>query len=371
MQARLRELVEKKVWIGLDGFVDKIVQPVKERKRVGKDFIPFSSLSVLGEKIKQASKSNLNIELYPKFEKMGGNGPLLANVLANFGAKVDYVGTLGDPIHPVFENFCKKTHVISLGMPGESSALEFADGKLILGNTYPMDSITYELLTQKISEDELIKTYSESSLISWQNWTMIFNMNDIFDKILQHIWPKVSMLDKRICFFDLADPAKRSVKDIYKLLELLFQFKSRAKVYLGLNRSEIKHVGMLLNLPSPQVEIAHLDYQQWVENIRQKLKLDGVIMHCCEGAIASCCHETVFVPAFKAKQLTCLTGSGDHFNGGVLGGLLMNLSLEQCLVLGHITSVLYIELGKTPTLEAIQNFYNRMANKGNYYEKQR
>lgn len=362
MQVRLKELMfvmKAKAWVGLDGFVDKIVQVVKERKGIGENFVPYGTLRELGEKIQQASKSNLNIELYPKIEKIGGNGPLLANTLANFGVDVSFVGTLGEPIHPVFQPFCRKTKAISLGMPGESSALEFSDGKLILGKTHPMDAITYELLTQKIHENELIHIYSESSLISWQNWTMILNMNDILEKLLERVWPHVKANEKRICFFDLADPAKRSDKDVHRLLKLLPRFKTKAKVYLGLNRSEIKHIGDLLKLPSPAIEIAHASYLKWVENIRHVLDIDGVFMHCCDGAIASC-QETVFVPALKAENLTCLTGSGDHFNGGMLSGLLMNLSLEQCLLLGHITSVLYIETGKTPTLDAVQDFYGEI-----------
>ena len=362
MRGELKEMLLKKknVWMGLDGFVDKIVQPVKERNGPGSDFIPFDSLNELGQKIQQASRSNLNIELYPTLEKMGGNGPLLANVLANFGANVNYVGPLGNPIHSVFHDFCKKTQVVSLGEPGVSNALELSDGKLILGNTYPMDKITYELLIQKVSESQLIKAYSEASLISWQNWTMIISMNDILEKILQRIWPKIKSDDERICFFDLADPAKRSEEDVRELLNMLPKFKSKAKVYLGANRAEIKHIGSLLNLPPPQIEISHSDYLKWIEKIRQKLQIDGVFMHCCDGAIASC-QETVFVPALPAKQLMCLTGSGDHFNGGLLSGLLMNLSLEQSLLLGHITSVLYIESGETPTKEAVQNFYEETA----------
>jgi len=372
MQVRLKDLMlslKAKAWIGLDGFVDKIVQAVRERQGIGENFIPFDSLSEFGKKIQQASKSNLNIELYPKIEKMGGNGPLLANTLANFGVDVSYVGTLGEPIHPVFQAFCQKTKAISLGKPGESHALEFSDGKLILGNTHPMDAITYELLMQKIPENEWIRTYSESSLISWQNWTMILNMNDILEKILQRVWPHITPNEKRICFFDLADPAKRCDKDVLRLLELLPQFRTKAKVYLGLNRAEIKHVGHLLNLPPPSTEVSHPSYLKWVKNLQQTLKIDGVFMHCCDGAIASC-QETVFVPALKAKKLTCLTGSGDHFNGGMLSGLLMNLSLEQCLLLGHITSVQYIETGVTPTLDAIQDFYGEIAKERNDYEKE-
>ena len=94
-----------RAWVGLDGFVDKIISPVQERFGIGNQFAPYTKLSDFGEKIKGASGSNLNVELYTKTEKMGGNGPLLASVLANLGVCVEYVGALGLPIHPVFKDF--------------------------------------------------------------------------------------------------------------------------------------------------------------------------------------------------------------------------------------------------------------------------
>ena len=110
----------KKAWVGLDGFVDKLAVPVKLRNGFGDDFESFESITEFGQKIDSAQRSNMNIELYYKQEKMGGNGPLLANALANTGVNVRYVGTLGDPIHPVFKAFTQKVNAISLGEFGET-----------------------------------------------------------------------------------------------------------------------------------------------------------------------------------------------------------------------------------------------------------
>lgn len=350
-------LAHCKAWVGLDGFVDKIVCPVQERFGAGDRFVPYATLSGFGEKIKQASGSNLNIELYTKIEKMGGNGPLLANALANMGISVEYVGSLGTPLHPVFKDFAAKTKTVSVGAFGESQALEFQDGKLILGHTQPLDSITYERIIQHVSKANLQRSYNEADLISFQNWTMTMHLTEILQKILLNIWEKLDSSKQRICFFDLADPAKRSKEDVKSLLDLLPKFKSKAKVLLGLNRSEALYVGKLLRCP---VTNDPANYSEYVQNLRNILDIDGVIMHCRDGAWASIDQKTAFAPPQKAKQLTCLTGSGDHFNGGMLCGFLMHLSLEQCLTLGHITSVLYIETGKTPDLATVRSFYQKV-----------
>ena len=50
-----------------------------------------------------------NYELVVKQQKLGGNGPIMANALASFGMNVTYIGNLGYPaIHPVFEEFAKR-----------------------------------------------------------------------------------------------------------------------------------------------------------------------------------------------------------------------------------------------------------------------
>lgn len=346
-----------RAWVGLDGFVDKIIRPVQERFGVGDRFVPYAKLSDLGEKIKQASGSNLNIELYTKTEKMGGNGPLLSSALANLGVSTTYVGALGLPIQPVFQNFAKQTQATSIGAFGESQALEFQDGKLILGHTQALDDITYERLTDYIPESTLLKSYNDADLISFQNWTMTMHLTDILQKILTRVWEKLE--DKqRICFFDLADPAKRSEEDVKELLELLPQFRSKAKVFLGLNRSEALYVGKLMRCSIPNDNVS--DYREFLRKLHKILAMDGIIMHCRDGAWASVGEATAFAPPQKAQQLTCLTGSGDHFNGGMLCGFLMHLSLEQCLTLGHITSVLYIETGKTPSLATVRSFYQKV-----------
>ena len=66
----------------------------------------------------------------------------MANAMLSLGLGVRYVGALGRPVvHPVFEEFARKTQAISLAEPGITTALEFKDGKLMLGNTRSLEEI--------------------------------------------------------------------------------------------------------------------------------------------------------------------------------------------------------------------------------------
>ena len=63
--------------VGLDGFVDKIVAPVKKRHGLGDQFDAVETISEMGEKITAAAGKSANIELFLRFEKFGGNGPIM------------------------------------------------------------------------------------------------------------------------------------------------------------------------------------------------------------------------------------------------------------------------------------------------------
>src|SRR5438128_2391834 len=64
--------------VGFDGFVDTIVTPVGLRRSSGDDFTPISTLTEFGQRIVAAAGKSTNIELYPRIDKLGGNGPIMA-----------------------------------------------------------------------------------------------------------------------------------------------------------------------------------------------------------------------------------------------------------------------------------------------------
>jgi hypothetical protein len=361
MQTRWATVLSKKrAWVGLDGFIDKLVSVVKRREGQGNQFEAYPTLTELGQRICEASGCNLNLELFPKCEKMGGNGPLLASVLLTMGVNVRYVGTLGNPIHPLFKAFAKKTQAISLGTPGMTQALECHDGKLLLGYTSPMDAVNYESLLRQKSAKYWMDEFSKSDLIAFQNWTMLYGMTHLLQTIADAWLPHLSTNDHRIWFFDLADPSKRTHEDLQKLLQILPRFGGKGKVYLALNRNEARIVGETIGSPcNSEIEEDRMDFQRWLFTLKEQLNIDCVVYHCHAGAVAVYRDEVTFVPVLPIKRLQCLTGSGDHFNGGFLCGRLMNFDLEQSLLWGHSTAVFYIETGCVPSCESIQKYLSR------------
>src|SRR5438552_2883245 len=116
--------------VGLDGFVDNIIDVVDKRADA-KNYTRVETIAQLGERISRAAGLSSNIELVVRQQKLGGNGPIMANALIENGCKVTYCGNLGSgKVHPVFADMagrCKACY--SLCEPGYTDALEFRDGK--------------------------------------------------------------------------------------------------------------------------------------------------------------------------------------------------------------------------------------------------
>ncbi|MFA5257921.1 MAG: carbohydrate kinase family protein, partial [Opitutales bacterium] len=230
----------KHALVGLDGFVDKIMAPVATRSGRGDAFTPFLTMSSFGQRILDFAGKSCNIELYPRMEKLGGNGPIMAHALVSGGMKVRYIGALGDSaIHPVFEEFAKSTNAVSLCDPGVTNALEFEDGKILLGLMSSLDELSFERIIARMGEGAFADELSRCDLIAMTNWTMIPRMTEIFEAMLDRVLPMLPPRDGgRLFFFDLADPKKRSDGDIRNVIEVISRFRSHGRVTLGLNLAE-------------------------------------------------------------------------------------------------------------------------------------
>src|SRR5689334_1561929 len=146
--ARLLAGVERasrlRAFVGMDGFVDEIIHVVDKRDNA-ESFQRLRTITDLSQRLAGAAGRSTNVELVNQRTKLGGNGPIMANALARLGIKVTYVGALGYPnLHPVFIEFARRAEVHSIGEPGHTDALEFDDGKLMLGKTAHFKEINWE-----------------------------------------------------------------------------------------------------------------------------------------------------------------------------------------------------------------------------------
>lgn len=353
LQSAASKLPGIKAVVGFDGFVDVILKVVKTRQSPVK-YDPYATMAEWGGRVVAASGVSANFEFAQQMVKLGGNGPIMANALTAAGLPLTYIGCLGKPtIHPVFADFSKRAEVISIAEPGYTDALEFEDGKLMFGKHQSLKDVNWANLTAQYSEEKLVKLFRGAGLIAAVNWTMLTNLTGVFQKLLTRILPKLGG-KRRWIFFDLADPAKRSREDLLAVIKLIAKFEKHARVILGLNLGEARQVSEILGFGA--VEETYGTISHLASRIREKLKVDTVVVHPVQFAAA--CDETGtthVVGPFTAKP-KITTGAGDHFNAGFCLGRVLDLGLAESVQLGVATSGFYVRTAKSPSVKDLVRF---------------
>ena len=338
---------EQHVLIGFDGFIDEIIEVVATRKNAEK-YEKIKTITEFSEKIAAMAGLSGNIELVSKETRFGGNGPIMANALLNQGFSVDYIGALGkEKINPLFDEFVSKCEkVISLSEPGHTDALEFNDGKVMLGRINQLYEVNWQNLQKHISEKELAKLVKKYALIAITNWSSLPELSSVMRGFLKIF--ETQPFDGNV-FFDLADPKKRTGKDISEALSIIGNFGNTA--ILGMNKNESDVICRVL-------KISENDIPQRAKLIREKLEIKAVTIHPLDGAAVSTEKGTWWFDGPYTKNPKLTTGAGDNYNAGFCSGWLSGFSPEECLALGVYTSGFYVRECHSPTREELIDFMN-------------
>jgi len=354
----------KKMVVGFDGFIDEIIHAVDKRLD-SETFSRIETIESLAKRIERASGLSTNIELVPITKKIGGNGPIMCNALAKHDASITYLGALGTPvIDEVFHAMPSNVKLISFANSGHTDALEFDDGKLLLGKMVSLNEVNYENLISTYGIDELVKLLSETDLFATVNWSMLPHMTELWKKLLSDILPKMPIKKELpVLFVDIADPEKREDDEIIEALDLLKQFKSRFKVVLGLNKKEAYDVANVLDLfDDESLEHMQVSLEDLTQALYQYLKIDAVVVHPVDRSctvIDSVYYEETG-PYVKKPKLT--TGAGDNFNAGYVLGLMLGLTPDQALLTGMSTSGYYVRNASSPKFNELIQFIEDWAN---------
>ncbi len=341
------QISQIQAFVGLDGFVDEILHVVDKRAD-SENFQRLPTIKRLAERVAAAAGKSTNIELVTKVIKLGGNGPIMANALASLGLRVTYLGTLGYPdLHPVFKKFAQNADVFSVAEAAHTDALEFEDGKLMLGKMVPLSDMTWANIEERFGREKFATHFAGSHLVAFVNWTMIPHMSQIWEFLLAEMCPSLSG-GKHKLFFDLADPEKRTPADIRHALQLIERFGNYFDVILGVNEKEACEIAKAIGVPVRPLTPEGVSGMAL--EMASKLSVETLVVHPVAYALAirSGKLEVVEGPLIEKPVIT--TGAGDHFNSGFCIGQLLGLSTAESLLCGVSTSGYYVRTAQSPSV---------------------
>jgi len=354
------------VLVGFDGFIDSIIHAVDKRQALGPDgYTPFRTIQQFSKRVAAAAGKSANIELVVKEDRFGGNGPLMAGALGCAGASVTYIGAVGAHdkprvLHSIYDGFARMcAEVVPVAPPAHTDALEFDDGKIMLGRPKNVQSIGWESLAAGIGRERLVSIFRNCALIGIVNWVMMPGVESIWEGIRAEVFPGRRADSKRV-FLDLADPTRRSDDDVRGAVRNIADLDSAVPVTLGLNLSEAQRVAHVLGLNVLQVDSGPKlagSVREGAVAIRESAGIDCVVIHPREGAgAASADGSSAWFDGPFTENPKLSTGAGDHFNAGFALGQLVQMDLAECLALGCATSGAYVRDAQSPSAERLKDF---------------
>jgi len=215
--------------------------------------------------------------------------------------------------------------------------------------------VDYDAIIAKMGEGAFLDAINRADLIGLVNWTMISYMTEILESILEKVLPNLGPKETgRTFFFDLADPAKRSISDLKEVLYVIRRYQNHGQTILGLNFSEARQVAKALDI-SP-VENTADGLKSAAHRIRTALEIGLVVIHPREGAACATREDTWYTDGPFCEKPKISTGAGDHFNAGFASAITLGLTPPVALTVAVATSGYYVRTAKSPSIREIGNF---------------
>jgi hypothetical protein len=344
--------------VGLDGFVDKIQNPVQFQSK--KRCVYYKSLSDFGQRVKEASGQSAQIELHTNTVKLGGNAPIYANALAHLAINNICLGTFGIPeIHPVFQKIHRGSQLVSLGNAAETNALEFDDGKLILSELSTFSHLDWMQVKSQVDINYLAEQAAKVQLFGLVDWCNLTHASNIWTGIFEDlVQPYVKQ--RPHFFFDLADPSKKSTKEVKEVIDIINGFSAFGPVTLGLNENETIRLAGFLGISGDVTD----DLKSLVSLGRKLfdfMGIDRLLVHPIDGCISIDHSKELYLEGRLVEHPKVSTGGGDNFNAGFCFGLLNGYKDLESMVCAMATSGAYVQNGRSPDLKALIDYMERWA----------
>lgn len=327
---------KKKIVVGFDGFVDTLSKPIYEKGEGLNRY--FETIDALGRYLCGQAGKNCSVEMDVLERKAGGNAPLLSIAADSLQMNVCLIGMLGLPdFDPMFIGLPFERY--SYLPPGQSTALEFDDGKVFLAPGISTPDKPWELVNAATA-DRADEIFSGADVVALVNWSEISFAQTLWEGVLAALLPKPPDRRRHV-LFDLCDCTRKPARDIESVISLIGQFSDKRRTILSMNENECLNVGAKLFDIDDCREISH--------RLHEGFEIDEVVVHAARWSLivtdgVCCSQNTKFV-----RKPVISTGAGDNFNAAYAYCAAENIEIEKRLEFCHRFAHAYIKGETRPT----------------------
>jgi sugar/nucleoside kinase (ribokinase family) len=332
--------------VGFDGFVDEMASVVQTRRPDGSvETVP--TIAAFGQLVLDAADRSFGREVAVKRVEAGGNAPNLAEGLMSLGMSVDFCGTLGDPIDPVFEPFSRRCRsCTTLGACGRTLALEFGDGKLMLNNTGRLGELDERVFRRMLDDGVFATRCADAALIGLANWSRYPHMTACWRVLTDRVLSRLA--HRPWLVVDLADPAGRTPGDIREMLEVVKRMAATCRVVFGANLHESGVVLGAIGENAPSGDAPSME--QGAARLRERLGISMAVVHSQQRAAGAWdiqgARGTMSIEGAYNPNPVRTTGVGDRFNAGLAAALVAGVTPVEALGVACAAGAWFVTVGR-------------------------
>ncbi|WP_298016394.1 hypothetical protein [uncultured Dysosmobacter sp.] len=345
LRERAGEIGQKRLTVGFDGFADTIVRPLRQAPAPNIPPQPFETIREFGEYLAAKAEKSCSVELRSQGRQLGGNLPFLSRAAGQMGLDVSCIGMLGDPgaPDPLFASMpCK---LYPFAPPGQSTCMEFNDGKVLLSADCELPGDPWEIVLQA-TDGQAPGLFQDADLIALLNWSELSFAHRLWEKVLEVV--RAASPDKtRFAFFDLCDVSRRSAGELDAVLRLIGAFSTLRTGILSLNENEA--LAAARQLLSPDIT----DPAAIASALRDTYAVDEVIVHTIRDTALVTPRGTVRLPTDFVAHPRISTGAGDHFNAASCFAAVMDFPDLERVEFANTFAHFYVSEGRTPQLSEL------------------
>lgn len=334
----------KRMVVGFDGFVDTIVRPLRRTATAEMPAEPFQTIAEFGAYLTGQAGKSCSVALSVESRRLGGNLPYLSRAAGRLGLDVTCVGMLGTPeIDPVFAGMPCALH--SFAPAGESTALEFQDGKVFLAADVTLPDTPWACVKRAVPNAEAL--FGTADLIALVNWSELDFAHSLWTETFDRAIAPTPRDKSRFAFFDLCDCARRSPDELDAVLRLIGRFAQRRTAILSLNENEALLCGQRLLGGTYALDAI-------AEGLRVAYGVDEILIHTVRESLLVSARGLTRVPTIYVEHPVISTGAGDHFNGASCFAVLQGWDDASRVGFANRFASRYVETGITPTVQDLQ-----------------
>lgn len=345
------DLGDEKVVFGFDGYIDRVREIVDERQ--GREsYRRIRELDDLSDQISTAAREERSIlvEWIQSELRTGGLVCHVSRALGRLGYDPIMIGMFGQPPRNEFLEEYGDFEMESLGEPAYTDAVEFDDGKVMLTESGGMRSLDWETLRSEVGFDRLATYVDGAAVFGMGYWTEIHDMVSIFEGLAEELVPTLSSPPDHV-LIDPADVGKRPMGEIKRGRDALMRLDAVIPVTMSANHYETNAIADSLGTSDAQQ--SHLDAAR---SARDQLGISRFVAHGSTKSAMATSTDGVAVDVPRTDDPVLTTGAGDHFNAGVVLGLLHGLEPHETVALGNAVAGCFVRQGDSPSAQQLEAF---------------